>query len=136
MSEHIGDRLPPPLRFEFGTPSVGDTARALLLITVDDDACARVALLSPVQVGSGGERHVNLTVGSGSRTAQNLRSGRTAVLWCVLDAAAYSIALAPAAGAAQTQDGQERFDMSVRYVLRDFRPDAPLIAGPTYRALS
>ena len=138
MSERIGETLPAPLRFELGqAPIPGETSRAVLLVTVGDDAAPRVAVLSPAEVRAAGERLIRVDVRSNSTTAANLRRGSAALLWCVLDAAAYSVCGTCSAASGESDDSDfATFDMTVRDVYRDFEPDAPMVAPPTYRTPS
>jgi len=132
MSEKIGDTIPPPLRFEMGAPEqAGEPVRAFLLVTVDDDDQSRVAVLAPGEVKALDERRITFVVHAQSTTQMNLRRRLRATLWCVLDGAAYSLR-----GGVQPigeHDGLATFELSVAEVLRDFYPDAPMIAGPTFR---
>jgi hypothetical protein len=138
MSERIGETVPAPLRFELGqAPVAGETARAVLLVTVGDDAVPRVAVLSPAEVRTAGERLIRVVVRSKSTTAANLRRGSNALLWCVLDAAAYSVCgTCSVASEGAVDPDFAAFDMTVRDVYRDFEPDAPMVAPPTYRTPS
>lgn len=127
MSERIGDSIPPPLRFELGTEQGADQlGRAVLLVTADDDGCPRVAVLSYAEVGARDERCISITVNDGTRTHHNLVAGRDATLWCVLDSAAYSLR-------GPVVRSGDRFELSVKEVLRDFYPESPMMSGPMYR---
>jgi hypothetical protein len=129
MSENVGNTIPPPLRFELGTEQGADQlGRAVLLVTADDDGCPRVAVLSYAEVGALDERSVAIAVNEGTRTHHNLKSGRDATLCCVLDSAAYSLR-----GTVSTS--ASRFELTVKEVLRDFYPEAPMMSGPMYRRL-
>jgi hypothetical protein len=76
-------------------------------------------------------------VRAGSTTAANLARDSKALLWCVLDAAAYSVCGTCSMLTARSDDPDyAAFDLSVRDVYRDFEPAAPMIAPPTYRAAS
>jgi hypothetical protein len=138
MAERIGDTLPAPLRFELGqAPAAGETARAVLLVTVGEDGAPRVAVLSPAEAKAVGDRMLRVAVRASSTTATNLRCGSKALLWCVLDAAAYSICGTCAVSAAPSDDPDFAvFEMMVGDVYRDFEQNAPMIAPPTYRAPS
>ena len=130
MSERIGNTIPPPLRFEFGSEQGSDKlCRALLLVTGDDDGAPRVAVLSYAEVKAIDERHASINVNAGTRTHHNCERGSPAILWCVLDGAAYSLrgALAKQADAS--------FELTVEEVLRDFYPAQPMMSGPMYRKL-
>lgn len=130
MSENIGNAIPPPLRFELGKEQGADhLCRAVLLVTADDDGCPRVAVLSYAEVGALDERRVSIAVNEGTRTHHNLTEGRDATLWCVLDSAAYSLR-GPVSKAAN------RFELTVKEVLRDFYPESPMMSGPMYRRLT
>ncbi|MBC5824191.1 MAG: hypothetical protein GIW99_09970 [Candidatus Eremiobacteraeota bacterium] len=138
MSRSIGDSMPAPLLVQLArSDETDDEASALLLVTVDDDGAPRVSFLSAREVDVFDERRLSIEVRRGTATSQNLRRGQTAALWCVLDAAAYSIRLKPSEAEASPEDpAYERFPFRVQDVLRDFEAGAPLIAGPTYRVLS
>lgn len=126
--------LPPPMLFELGREPDGDVCAALLLVTTDEDGAPRTAVLSPGEVHAPDARRLTLRVYATSGTAANLRAGRTALLWYVLDGAAYSIRGTPSA---VTSDDAEhaRFEIAVAEVLRDFSAQAPMVTGPTYRRL-
>ncbi len=132
MSEKIGNAIPPPLRFEMGVQEpVDGLMRAFLLVTVDRDDQPRVAVLAPGEVKALDDRHLTFALHAQSTTQTNLRRGLGALLWCVLDGAAYSLR-----GGVQPlheDGGLVTFEMSVTEVLRDFYPDAPMVAGPTFR---
>ena len=135
MAERIGETVPAPLRFDLGQqPAAGDIARALLLVTVCENGAPRVAVLSPAEVRVAGDNLLRLQVRAASTSAANLANGSHALLWCVLDAAAYSICGTCTTSAAQGDAAFSTFDMTVRDVYRDFEADAPMIAPPTYRA--
>jgi hypothetical protein len=134
MSEEIGPRLPPPLQFELGTPDDDAAAPpAILLITVDADGMPRLAVMSRAEVSAPDPAHLTLAASSASRTCENLKRSGQAAIWCVLDAAAYTIR----AEAQESQSAQDpaisTFRLSITSVLRDFQAQAPMVAGPTYR---
>ena len=136
MSEEIGATLPPPLRFELGAHPSGDAAKAILLLTADADGGARVAMLAPAELSVRDESHVGLRLHAGSATCANVKRSGQAALWCVLDAAAYCIRGSVAKVAPKSHDPEfETFELTVASVLRDFRPDAPMVSGPTYKRL-
>jgi hypothetical protein len=138
MAERIGHTVPAPLRFELGrTPIAGDPAHAVLLVTVGEDRAPRVAVLSPAAAIVTGDRLIRLEVRAGSTTAANLARVSKALIWCVLDAAAYSICGTCASSASAADDPEfAAFELSVLDVYRDFEPMSPMIAPPTYRAPS
>jgi hypothetical protein len=138
MAERVGDTLPAPLRFELGlAPAAGETARAVLFITVGEDGAPRVAVLSPAEVQAVGDRRLRVVLRARSTTADNVRRGSMTLLWCVLDAAAYSICGTCVVSAAPSHDPEFAvFEMMVTDVYRDFEQNAPMIAPPTYRAPS
>lgn len=130
MSERIDNTIPPPLRFEFGSEQGSDKlCRALLLLTGDEDGAPRVAVLSYAQVSAIDERRVAITVNAGTRTHHNCERGSNALLWCVLDGAAYSLrgSMKKSAGAT--------FELVIEEVLRDFYPEQPMMSGPMYRKM-
>jgi hypothetical protein len=138
MAERIGETVPAPLRFELGqAPVAGETARAVLLVTVGEDGAPRVAVLSPAEVQALNDRVLRVVVRAASTTAANLRGGSKALLWCVLDAAAYSVCGTCAIASAQSDDGEfVAFELTVRDVYRDFERNSPMISPPTYQAPS
>jgi len=129
MSERIATIIPPPLRFEFGSEQGADKlCRAVLLVTADEDGAPRVAVLSYAEVKALDERRAAITVNAGTLTHRNLERGSDALLWCVLDGAAYSLrGSVKADGAA--------FELTLEEVLRDFYPEQPMMSGPMYRKL-
>jgi hypothetical protein len=135
MAERIGEAVPAPLRFELGqVPVAGETARAVLLVTVCADGAPRVAVLSPAEVKVPGDKLLRVQVRAGSTTAANLERKSMALIWCVLDAAAYSVTGTCSTSASPCDDPElVAFDLSVQDVYRDFEPQAPMIAPPTYR---
>jgi hypothetical protein len=138
MAERIGETVPAPLRFELGQAAAGgETARAVLLVTVCEDGAPRVAVLSPAEVKVVGERLLHLNVRAASTTASNLAHDSKALVWCVLDAAAYSICGTCERSSSRSDDPMyAAFELSVRDVYRDFEAGAPMISPPTYRAPS
>ena len=141
MSEHIGSKLPPPLRFELGNIAEYQHANAALLISVDQDGLPRVAVISAAEIASPDERTLHIRVHSDSSTAKNLRARGQAALWSVLDAAAYSVRGAVKPHGKPADDPEDysewqTFELQVSSVLRDFEPGAPLTSGPTYKRLS
>jgi hypothetical protein len=138
MAERIGETVPAPLRFELGRePAAGDPAHAVLLVTVSEDRAPRVAVLSPASVSVSGDRRIRMELRAGSTTAANLARNSKALIWCVLDAAAYSICGTCSPSDAATDDTDyAAFELSVLDVYRDFEPASPMIAPPTYRAPS
>ena len=135
MAERIGNAVPAPLRFELGqAPVRGETARAVLLVTVCTDGAPRVAVLSPAEIKAVGDRVLHIEVRAGSTTAANLERNAKALVWCVLDAAAYSVSgSCTASKESRGADGRVAFELSVQDVYRDFEPGSPMIAPPTYR---
>lgn len=138
MAERIGETVPAPLRFELGRePAAGDPAHAVLLVTVGEERAPRVAVLSPASVSVASDRRIRLQVHAGSTTAANLARDSKALIWCVLDAAAYSICgTCSASDTASDDSDYAAFELSVLDVYRDFEPASPMIAPPTYRAPS
>jgi|SRR5579864_4131113 len=135
MSQHIGNRLPAPLRFDLGAAApAGAVASALLLATVDEDGSPRLAVLAAGEVAVLDEARVSIDAHEASKTCENLLARPRAALWCVLDAAAYTIKGVVTPDAALAVSGRRRFVVDVNSVWRDFEPAAPMIAGPTYRA--
>jgi hypothetical protein len=135
VSEKIGNIIPPPLRFEMGAKdeAADQAIKAFLLVTVDQEYQPRVAVLAPTEVSAKDERCVRFRVHVQSTTQKNLRRTLSAMLWCVLDGAAYSLR-----GGAQPvhEEGDfVEFEMSVAEVLRDFYPDSPMVSGPTFRRM-
>jgi hypothetical protein len=141
MSEEIGSQLPPPLRFELGAHPSEGVPKAALLVTVDADGSSRVAVLGAPELRVRDAKLLEFEVHAGSTTCENLRRSCKAALWYVLDAAAYSIrgevSEAKAPGGRAGTGGREfaRFELAIRSVLRDFRADAPMLSGPTYKRM-
>ena len=137
MSQEIGASLPPPLRFEMGAHPSGEAAKATLLLTVDDDGSQRVAVLAPAEIVVRDGSHVGFRLHAGSAACANIERTGKAALWYVLDAAAYcirgTVAKTPAQGPNQEAS---YYELEVTSVLRDFRPDAPMVSGPTYKRLT
>lgn len=136
MSEVIGSKIPPPLRFEFGAPpAAGQPAQVVTLATVDDDGSPRIAVLAKSEIRALDESRLRLELRRDSHTRVNLAARPHAALWCVLDGAAYTIrgCCVPAREAAVDSD-RDAVELSVTSVLHDFEPSAPLVAGPTCRA--
>jgi hypothetical protein len=108
MSTHIGDRLPAPVRFEFGLPpGAGEQAKAVILGSIDEDGSIRFALLSTAEISSIDDKHLGIALAADGR-------------------------LTKPRGA--THDGRSMFEVEIESVWRDFRPDAPMTCGPMYRA--
>lgn len=135
MAERIGNAVPAPLRFELGqAPVSGEAARAVLLVTVCADGAPRVAVLSPAEINVAGDKLLHIEVRAGSTTAANLERGSKALVWCVLDAAAYSVCGSCSTSTVSRDDsGRVAFELAVEDVYRDFEPESPMIAPPTYR---
>ena len=134
MSQKIGDRRPAPLRFEFGIPAgVGQPGRTVLLGSVDADGSVRFAVLAAAEIACADDRHVRFMLAAESATSKNLAQRSSASLWYVLDAAAYTIKGRTSAAPSSEVDGRCAFEIEIESVWRDFRPDAPMTSGPTYR---
>lgn len=138
MAEDIGKQLPPPLRFEFGAHPNGGEPKAVLLITADADGASRVAILGAPETKAHDASHIHFVIAASSSTCANLRRSGKAALWYVLDAAAYCIRGEVAQ--IQTPSGADdrefcTFELTIASVLRDFRADAPMVSGPTYRRM-
>ncbi len=132
MSRLIGDRLPAPIRFEFGRSAIaGGAGRCVLLATADENGAVRVAVLDTAEVEPLDDRRLQLRVRPDGTTAANLRQRKHATLWYVLDAAAYTIQ-GRVAGE-ETVDTDVVCTIEIAAVIQDFREDAPMISGPTYR---
>ena len=135
MSTHIGDRLPAPVRFEFGLPaSPGEPAKAVLVGSIDEDGSVRFAVLSTAEISAIDDKRLHLAPAVHSTTCSNLTQRRGISLWYVLDAAAYTIKGRMTSVGTEAQDGRSVFEVEVESVWCDFRPDAPMTSGPMYRA--
>lgn len=135
MSTHIGDRLPAPVRFEFGLPpTAGEPSKAVLLASIDEDGSIRHAVLSTAEISAPDDKRLSIALVSGSTTCSNLTQRKNVSLFYVLDAAAYTIKGRMTNVATETDDGRLTFEVEVDSVWRDFRPDAPMTCGPMYRA--
>ncbi|MBC5806675.1 MAG: hypothetical protein DLM53_04955 [Candidatus Eremiobacter antarcticus] len=136
MSEEIGPRLPPPLQFELGTlEDDASPAQALLLITVDADGMPRLAVMSRAELSAPDRAHLMVAASAASRTCENLRRSGQAAIWCVLDAAAYTIRAAAQESQSAKDPALRTFELTITSVLRDFQAQAPMTAGPTYRRM-
>ena len=134
MSVCIGGRMPAPLRFDLNQkPAHGATAAAVLLATVDDDGTPRIAILSPGEIEAPDDAQLLIDIGAESTTCKNLNERGAAAIWCVLDAAAYTIK----GRVTEIDDGHRpnfrRVKFSVVSVWMDFDAAGPLVSGPTYR---
>ncbi len=136
MSEEIGPRLPPPLRFELGTPDEdAAAAQAILVVTVDADGMPRLAVMSRAEFSTPDATHLTLAASSASHTSDNLKRSGQAAIWCVLDAAAYTIRAEAQESQSAPDPAVRTFQLTITSVLRDFQLQAPMIAGPTYRRM-
>jgi hypothetical protein len=133
MSQHIGSRIPAPLRFELGAQAPQDIGRAVLLATVDEDGSPRIAVLSCAEVNAPDDEHLMIEVRDGTTTCGNLEAQRKAALWCVLDAAAYTVKGTVKAAEGPANEGWRRFILHIESVWRDFQSSAPMISGPIFR---
>ena len=135
MSDHIGDRLPTPIRREFGLqPSPGEPAKAVILGTIDEDGSLRFAVLSTAEISPIGDKRLSIALAANSTTCSNLIARKAISLWYVLDAAAYTIKGRMTKPGSAVHDGRSMFEVEIESVWRDFRPDAPMTCGPMYRA--
>src|SRR5579859_4907340 len=92
MSTQIGDRLPAPLRFEFGPPPVaGEPAKAVILGSIDADGSIRFAVLSTAELSPVDDKRLTIALAADSTTCSNLTQRNAMSLWYVLDAAAYTV---------------------------------------------
>ena len=133
MSQFIGDRIPPPLRFDLGKPAPPDEiAQTILLATVDESGAPRIAVLAGSEIAVSGDRALRIGIPTEHATCANLIARPHASLWCVLDGAAYTIQL-NAERSGSPADGEQPFALTAMGVWCDFRPDAPMVAGATYR---
>ena len=136
MSRLIGDRLPAPIRFELGQGAVaGAPGRCILLATSDASGAVRVSVLATTEVEPQDDRRIRLRVHPPAATLDNLRQRAHATLWYVLDAAAYTIQGRAVAEEPVPEDAVV-FTIEIDAVLQDFREDAPMVAGPSYRPAS
>ena len=134
MPTRIGDRLPAPVRFEFGLPAAaGEPAKAVLLGSIDEDGSIRFAVLSTAEISAPDDKRLSIALAADSTTSSNLTRRKAVSLWYVLDAAAYTIKGRMTNAATETRDGRSVFEVEVESVWRDFRPDAPMTCGPMYR---
>jgi hypothetical protein len=135
VSAHIGDRLPPPLRLEFGRPpGLGEAAKAAILGTIDEDGSIRFAVLSTAEISPIDDKRLFIALAASGTTCSNLTARKAASLWYVYDAAAYTIKGRLAKPGSATHDGRSTFEVEIESVWRDFRPDAPMTCGPMYGA--
>ena len=135
MSDHIGDRVPTPIRRELGLqPSPGEPARAVILGTIDEDGSIRFAVLSRAEISPIDDKRLSIALAANSTTCSNLVARKAMSLWYVLDAAAFTIRGRTTKPGSTEHDGRSTFEVEVESVWRDFRPDAPMTCGPMYRA--
>jgi len=135
MSTHIGDRLPAPVRFEFGVaPGPGEPAKAVILGSIDKDGSIRFAVLSMAEISPIDDKRLGVALAADSMTCSNLTQRKAMSLWYVLDAAAYTIKGRMTKPGSAAHDGRTMFEVEIESVWRDFRPDAPMTCGPMYRA--
>jgi hypothetical protein len=136
MSQKVGEKLPAPMRFEFGVEAAaGQPGRAVVLGSVDADGSVRFAVLAAEEITVADDEHLRFALASGSATSANLIQRKHASLWYVLDAAGYTIKGRVSGGPAPSGDGRSVFDLEIESVWRDFRPDAPMTGGATYRRI-
>ena len=132
MSRLIGNRLPAPIRFEFGPDATaGGPGRCVVLATPEESGAVRVAVLATAEIEPLDDRRLRIRVQPGGTTAENLRHRKHATLWYVLDAAAYTIQ--GRVVTEETIDTDLVYTIEIDAILQDFREDAPMVAGPTYR---
>jgi len=135
MSTHIGDCLPAPLRFEFGLPpGAGEPAKAAILGSIDEDGSIRFAVLSMAEISPIDDKRLSVALAADSTTCANLTRRKAMSLWYVRDGAAYTIKGRMTTAGSAVHDGRSTFEIEIESVWRDFRPDAPMMCGPTYRA--
>ena len=133
MPTLVGDRLPAPLRFDFGAPDVpGEPSHAVLLASMDADGSPRFAVLARSELSAPDDRSVRIALHADSATCANVHTRSEVSLWCVLDAAAYTVK--GRARPAEAADGIQTFTVEVTSVWRDFQSDAPMVSGPMFRA--
>jgi hypothetical protein len=118
------------------TPAPAHTAErdAMLLVTVGDDDTPTIAMLSNDALRWRNEETAELTLYGDTRARQNLQRRGLALVWFVLDGAAYSVGFAVERSTPRAEDDTSAFVLRVDGVWRDFNADAPLTAGPRYRA--
>jgi len=135
VSTHIGDRLPAPVRFEFGlAPGSGEPAKAVILGSLDEDGSIRFAVLSTAEISPIDDKRLSIALAADGTTCSNLTQRKAVSLWYVLDAAAYTIRGRMTKAGSAVNDGRSIFEVEIESVWRDFRPDAPMTCGPMYRA--
>ncbi|HET9343203.1 MAG TPA: hypothetical protein VFO25_09850 [Candidatus Eremiobacteraceae bacterium] len=135
MSDHVGDRLPAPVGLELGhRPRSGEAATAVILGTIDEDGSIRFAVLSTAEISPIDDKRLRIALAAESTTCSNLIARKAMSLWYVLDGAAYTIKGRMTKPPRAAHDGRSTFEVEIESVWRDFRPDAPMTCGPTYRA--
>ena len=135
MSDHIGDRLPAPVRREFGLrPGSGGAANAVILGTIDEDGSIRFAVLSRAETSAIDDKRLSIALAAESTTCSNLTQRNVMSLWYVHDAAAYTIKGRMTKAGSAVHDERSTFEVEIESVWRDFRLDAPMTSGPMYRA--
>lgn len=122
------------MRFEFGVPPVeGQPCRAVVLASHDADGSVRFAVLAAEEIEVRDDKHLRFALATDSATTGNLRTRSHVSLWYVLDAAAYTVKGKASVDASPARDGRAAFDIEIESVWRDFRPDAPMTSGATYK---
>ena len=108
----------------------------MLLLTTDADGAQRVVVVAPAELTVRDASHIGFRLHAGSSACANVRQTGKAALWCVLDAAAYCIRGTASKAPVKTADPDfDSFELEITSVLRDFQPNAPMVAGPTYKRL-
>jgi len=135
MSQETVAGIPPPLRFELGRREIEGEAAGILLVTIDDDGKPRVATLSAQEIRVLDDLRLRFDLRRASTSRRNARK-RPSALWCVLDAAAYTLrGMCRAIAEVPDRSDHDAFEMTVTSVLRDFKPSEPFVSGPKYRRI-
>lgn len=135
MSTRIGDRLPAPVRLEFGLqPGSGDPAKAVIVGSIDEDGSIRFAVLSTAEILPIDDKRLSIALAADSTTCSNVTMRKAMSLWYVHGAAAYTIKSRMTKPGSAAQDGRSTFEVEIESVWRDLRPDAPMTCGPMYQA--
>lgn len=84
MSTRIGDRLPAPVRLEFGLqPGSGDPAKAVIVGSIDEDGSIRFAVVSNAEILPIDDKRLSIALAADSTTCSNVTMRKAMSLWYV-----------------------------------------------------
>lgn len=133
MARRVGDRLPPEVVAAFdGTALERMIGAAFLLITVDGDASPRPCMVSAGEVLSVGDRALRVALWPGTRTANNLDRGDTAVFGYVAAGLVLYVRARPLPLTVTSESPLRCFELVVDSVESDVHEGMPVTAGITF----